>query len=56
MLEIIPSVSPIRRQRRKSEVDDLQGDIRNSKPPTFDGGHNKDEHVEAWVLGRRKYF
>jgi hypothetical protein len=40
----------------RSEVDDLQGDIRNIKPPTFDGDHKKDEDAEAWLLGMRKYF
>jgi hypothetical protein len=49
-------VSPIRRQRRRYEVDDLQGEIRKIKPPTFDGDHKKDEDAEAWLLGMRKYF
>jgi hypothetical protein len=26
------------------------------KPPTFDGEHKKDEDVETWMLGMRKYF
>jgi hypothetical protein len=26
------------------------------KPPTFDGEHKKDEDVETWLLGKRKYF
>jgi hypothetical protein len=26
------------------------------KPPTFDGEKNKDEDVETWMLGMRKYF
>jgi hypothetical protein len=26
------------------------------KPPTFDGEHKKDEYVETWMLGMRKYF
>jgi hypothetical protein len=26
------------------------------KPPTFDGEHKKDEGVETWLLGMRKYF
>ena len=26
------------------------------KPPTFDSEHKKDEDVETWLLGMRKYF
>jgi hypothetical protein len=26
------------------------------KPPKFDGEHKKDEDVETWLLGMRKYF
>jgi hypothetical protein len=26
------------------------------KPPTFDGEHKKDEDIEPWLLGMRKYF
>ena len=26
------------------------------KPPTFDGEHLKEEYVETWLLGIRKYF
>ena len=26
------------------------------KPPTFDGEHKKNEDVETWLLGMRKYF
>jgi hypothetical protein len=49
-------VSPIINQRRRSEVVDLQEDLRNIKPPTFDGNHKKDEDAKAWLLGMRKYF
>jgi hypothetical protein len=34
----------------------LQGEFKKIKPPTFDGEHKKDEYVEAWLLGMRKYF
>jgi hypothetical protein len=37
-------------------VDELMGDMNNIKPPTFDGEHNKEEDVETWFLGMRKYF
>jgi hypothetical protein len=26
------------------------------KPSTFDGDHKKDEDVERWLFGMRKYF
>jgi hypothetical protein len=49
-------VSPVRHQRRRHELDILQGELRRLKPPTFDGEHRKGEDVEAWLLGMRKYF
>jgi hypothetical protein len=30
--------------------------MRKIIPPTFDGEHMKDEYVEFWLLGMRKYF
>jgi hypothetical protein len=49
------SPSPTRNHRR-SEVDELKGEMNKIKPPTFDGEHQKDEDVETWLLGMRKYF
>jgi hypothetical protein len=49
------SPSPTRKHRR-SEVDELKGEMNKIKPPTFDGEHQKDEEVETWLLGMRKYF
>jgi hypothetical protein len=37
-------------------VDELKGEMNKIKPPTFDGEHNKEEDVETWLLGMRKYF
>jgi hypothetical protein len=37
-------------------VDELKGEMNKIKPPTFDGEHKKDEDVEAWLLGMRKYL
>jgi hypothetical protein len=37
-------------------VDELKGEMNKVKPPTFDGEHKKDEDVETWLLGMRKYF
>ena len=36
------SPSPVRRHKR-SEVDELRGEMKKIKPPTFDGEHKKDE-------------
>jgi hypothetical protein len=44
-----PSVSSVRRHRRKVEGDILQGELRKIKPPTFNGEHRKGEEVEAWL-------
>jgi hypothetical protein len=49
------SPSPVRKHRR-SEVDELKGEMNKIEPPTFDGDHKKDEDVETWLLGMRKYF
>jgi hypothetical protein len=51
----ILSPSPIRKNN-KSGVDELRGEMNKIKPPTFDGEHTKDEDVETWLLGMRKYF
>jgi hypothetical protein len=37
-------------------VDELQGEFKKIKPPTFDGEHKKYEDAKAWLLGMRKYF
>jgi hypothetical protein len=49
------SPSPVRRHKR-SGVDELWGEMKKIKPPTFDGEHKKDEDAETWLLGIRKYF
>jgi hypothetical protein len=41
------SPSPIRKHKKKSGVDELQGEMNKIKPPTFDGEHKKDEDVET---------
>jgi hypothetical protein len=40
-------VYPIRRKRRRPEVDILQGELRKIKPPNFNGEHMKGEEVES---------
>jgi hypothetical protein len=49
------SLSPTKKHRR-SGVDELKGEMNKIKPPTFDGEHKKEEDVETWLLGMRKYF
>jgi hypothetical protein len=45
------SPSPVRNHKRRTGVDELQGEMNKIKPPTFDGEHKKDEDVETscWV-------
>jgi hypothetical protein len=52
----ISITSPITKHKRRSGLDELHGEMKNIKPPTFDGEHKKDEDVETWLLGMRKYF
>jgi hypothetical protein len=49
------SPSPARKYRRFG-VDELKGKMNKIEPPTFDGEHKKEEDVETWLLGMRKYF
>jgi hypothetical protein len=49
-------VSRVRHQRRRHELDSFKGDLRNLKPPSFDGERERDSDVEAWLLGIKKYF
>jgi hypothetical protein len=51
-----PEVSPIRHQRRKQEVDSLDGEMRKLNPPSFEGEREMEDDVEAWFLGLRRYF
>jgi hypothetical protein len=44
------------KKHKRSGVDELRGEINKIKPPTFDVEHTKDEDVETWLLGVRKYF
>jgi hypothetical protein len=50
------SPSPIRKNNRRTGVDELQGEMNNIKSHTFDSEHKKDEYAETWLLGMRKYF
>jgi hypothetical protein len=52
----IPSVSPVWRKRRRLEANNLQGEIRKIKPPTFNSEHRKGEETEVWLLEMKEYF
>jgi hypothetical protein len=49
-------VSLVRYQRRKHELDSLQGYLRKIKPPSFDGERKREYDVEAWWIGLNRYF
>jgi hypothetical protein len=44
------------RKHQRSGVDELKGEMKKIKPPTFDGEHTKEEDAETWLLGMSKYF
>jgi hypothetical protein len=49
------SPSPTRKHR-KSGREELKGEMNKIKPPTFNREHKKEEYVETWLLGMKKYF
>jgi hypothetical protein len=40
-------VSPVRKQRRRYEVDDFHEELRNIESPSFNSDDKKDEDAEA---------
>ena len=42
-------------KKRRSRLNELKGEMNKIKPIMFDGEHNKEEDVETWLLGMRKY-
>jgi hypothetical protein len=49
-----PEVSHVRHQRRRQELDSLQGDLRKLNPPSFDVEREREDDVEAWLLGLKR--
>ena len=49
-------MSPVRHQIRRHELDSLQVELRKLKPLSFDGERERENDVEAWLLGLRRYF
>jgi hypothetical protein len=45
-----PKVSHVRNQRRRLELDSLQGDLMKLNPPSFDGEREREYYVEACLL------
>jgi hypothetical protein len=52
----IPSLYLLRRHKMRLGVDELQGEMNNINPLTFDCEHKKNEDEETWLLGMRKKF
>jgi hypothetical protein len=52
----VPSPSPVRKHKKRSGVDELQGEMNKIKPPTFDGEHKKDEDAETWFSRHEEVF
>ena len=46
----------MRYKKRRHARDELVGELRRIKPPTFDGEVKQGEYVEAWLLGLKKFF
>jgi hypothetical protein len=42
-----PKVSPIRHQRRRYELDNLQGELRKIKLPSFDGEREREDDAKS---------
>jgi hypothetical protein len=51
-----PEVSHVRHQRRKQEVDSLQGEVRNIKPPSFEGEKKEKMMSKHGFLGSGDIF
>jgi len=41
---------------KRNPYEELAGEFRKIRPPTFNGEVEKGEEVEAWLLGMKKYF
>jgi hypothetical protein len=42
--------------RKRKQVDHLEGEFKKIKPATFDGESRTGEEAEAWLLDIKKYF
>ena len=44
------------RKRKFKPYEEISGEFKKIKPPTFNGGTEKGEEVESWLSGMKKYF
>jgi hypothetical protein len=44
------------RDRKRKQVDHLEGEFKKIKPTTFDGESRIGEEDEGWLLDIKKYF
>jgi hypothetical protein len=45
-----------KKDRKRKQVDHLEGEFKKIKPSTFDGESRTGEEAEAWLLDIKKYF
>jgi hypothetical protein len=48
------SISPVRKHKRRSGVDELQGEMNKIRPPIFDDEHKKDEECRDLSIGNEE--
>jgi hypothetical protein len=56
MREHISSSPYPTRKHKRSGLDELKEEMNKIKPPMFDGKNQKEEYVNTWFHGMRKYF
>ena len=44
------------RNKKYRPYEEISGEFKKIKPPTFNGEIEKREEVESWLSGMRKYF
>ena len=44
------------RKRKFKPYEEISGELKKIKPPTFNGETEKGEDVESWMSGMKKYF
>ena len=44
------------RKKKYKTYEEISGEFKKIKPPTFNGETKKGEEAEAWLFGMKKYF
>ena len=44
------------RKKKYNPYEEISGEFKKIKPPTFNGKTKKGEEAEAWMSGMKKYF